>query len=75
MRLTSLEDTLSMDISGTARDQAVVMLRTEQARLRVCLAQPNTPDEYRALNNGLDACEAAVTIIVTLWRRYHAVQW
>lgn len=75
MRLTSLEDTLSMDTCGSARDHAMAMLQVEQARLRVLLNQPNTPDDYRTLTNRLSACEAAVMIIVTLWRRYHGVQW
>jgi len=75
MRLTNLEDTLSKDTCGSARDQAIAMLQVEQARLRVFLAQPSTPDDYRTLINSLSACDAAVTIIVTLWRRYHGVQW
>lgn len=74
MRLTNLEDTLSQDTQGSARDQAVQLLQAEQARLRTCMARPNTPDDYRTLDNGLAACEAAVAVIVTLWRRYHRGQ-
>lgn len=71
MRLTNLEDTLCLDTQGCARDQAVQRLQAEQARLLVCLARPNTADDYHTLTNGVAACEAAMAIIVTLWRRYH----
>lgn len=71
MRLTTLEDTLHLDTQGVARDQAVKVLRAEQARLNVRLAQPNTPDDYHALSTRLAACEAAMTVIETLWQRYH----
>ncbi|QLL13468.1 EscE/YscE/SsaE family type III secretion system needle protein co-chaperone [Pseudomonas chlororaphis] len=72
MRLTNLEDILREDTCGSERDQAVASLQDEQARLRKLLARPNTPDDYCVLTNGLDACEAAVAVILTLWQRYHS---
>ncbi|HBO5142446.1 EscE/YscE/SsaE family type III secretion system needle protein co-chaperone [Pseudomonas aeruginosa] len=71
MRLTNLEDLLSEDTCGTERDRVVASLQEEQAHLRKRLAWPNTSEDYRTLSSGLEACEAAVVVIHTLWRRYH----
>lgn len=72
IKITELEEQLAHDESGLLYNELLSELECAQKKLKEKLALPQFPAFYEALRLQIEACDAAVCIISTLWQRYHA---
>lgn len=70
-RLTSLEDQLRCDASGSARDALLARLLAGERQLQQQLRQPHSLPQRQAIMALLQACEQSAQVIAVLWARYH----
>ncbi len=70
-RITYLEDALHADTLGTLHYHLLEQLQQAEQHLCEQLRLPQSPAQFRALQQCANACVSAIAVIEALWGRYH----